>query len=443
MTGLQGRELDFLSRLLSLRTWRTLSDHRRRMITLLAQAVVDEAAPERMGQLLDRLPTDRTDLRDALLDGILAALPRDFQGIQPISLKQEPGILTKLARSSDSTLRERAFRLHAFFTWPGARALRPGITDTRPLTAEQQRLAELGEQQYAALCAACHQPHGGGLANVAPPLSRSDWVTGSRERLARIVLHGLYGPIEVNGQKWDLHMPSFGPVLDDEKLAGILTFIRRAWDNAAEPVAPNLVHEVRRQTESRPLPWTVQELAEAQTGKPSPGKDGFHSVPNLQRPLRQESRDAVERVVTEVRKAASPEIIRPDEKGELRLPARLAVTHGRELAYRPSLDILAPWRREQDVAEWHVEMPSDGTYQVWVELAADDASAGDKFAIETESGRLVANVQSSGGYDRFRQYSCGPIVLRAGVNRVLMRPEGPLKRELADVRALRLVPMKQ
>lgn len=124
------------------------------------------------------------------------------------------------------------------------------------------------------------------------------------------------------------------------------------------------------------------------------------------------------------------------------MPARLAVTHGRELAYRPSLDILAPWRREQDVAEWQVEIPRDATYEVWVELAADDASAGDKFAIETERSRRVATVQSSGGYDRFREYACGPVRLRAGVNRVLMRPEGPLKRELADVRALRLRPIQ-
>jgi len=437
MTGLQSRELEFLSRLLSLRDWQTLSDHQRRMIAWLAQAVVDEAAPDRIERLLDQLATDRSELRDALCDGLLAGVPRDLQGIQPISLQQQPVILTKLARSSDPALRERAFRLHAFFTWPGAPALRPGITDTQPLTAEQKRLAELGEQQYAALCAACHQPHGGGLAGVAPPLSRSEWVTGSSERLARIVLHGLYGPVEVSGQKWDLHMPSFGPVLDDEKLAGILTFIRRAWDNAAEPIAPSLVAEVRRQTESRALPWTVQELAEP------PGKDGFHSVPDRQNPLRTEFRDAVQRAHSNLIKARFPEIIRPDEKGEFRLSARFAVTHGRELAYRPSLDILAPWRREQDVAEWRVEIPTAGTYEVWVELAADDASAGDKFAIETEGGRLIAAVQSSGGYDRFREYVCGQIALRAGINRVLMRPEGPLKRELADVRALRFAPIKR
>jgi hypothetical protein len=50
-------------------------------------------------------------------------------------------------------------------------------------------------------------------------------------------------------------------------------------------------------------------------------------------------------------------------------------------------------------------------------------------------------VQASGGYDTFREYACGTLDLAAGANRVVMRPDGPLKRELADVRSLRLVPV--
>ncbi len=121
------------------------------------------------------------------------------------------------------------------------------------------------------------------------------------------------------------------------------------------------------------------------------------------------------------------------------MPARLAVTFGRELAYRPSLDILAPWRHEHDVAEWLLEVPAGGAYDVSVTLAADEASAGDRFVIASEHSQIVATVLSSGGYDRFLEYACGRIELAAGQNRIVMRPAGPLKRELADVRGLRLV----
>ncbi|MBI4662300.1 MAG: c-type cytochrome [Verrucomicrobia bacterium] len=447
MTGLHAREFEFLSRLSANSAWQTRTDHRQRMIALLAQAVIDAGNPPRIEQLLSLLESPlltasterrgstalpssslrRADkaarpkqnkglpaqwFRDAIFEGMLAALPRDFQNINPIALSKEPTILTKLTRSDNEQLRQRAFQLHAFFTWPNARKLRPGLTDMGALDEEQKTSAELGEQQFGVLCAACHQPHGGGLANVAPPLGGSEWINASPERLVRIVLHGLYGPIEVNGQTWNLHMPSFGPVLDDERLAATLTFIRMAWGNAASPVAPALVKKVRHETESRTLPWTAQEL------------DAALSSSTLSSP------------------GVEPSVIRPDANGQLSLPAKLAVTYGRELAYRPSLDILAPWRREQDVAEWRVETDNGGSYQALITLAADDASAGDKFVIETQGSRTQGVVLSSGGYDRFREYACGSLILRAGVSRVLMRPDGPLKRELADVRALRLVPVR-
>ncbi len=72
-----------------------------------------------------------------------------------------------------------------------------------------------------------------------------------------------------------------------------------------------------------------------------------------------------------------------------------------------------------------VEAVDGGAYEVLVTLAADDASAGDKFAVETEGSRTVGVVRSSGGYDHFHEYACGKVMLRPGVNRVLMRPEVP------------------
>ena len=51
-------------------------------------------------------------------------------------------------------------------------------------------------------------------------------------------------------------------------------------------------------------------------------------------------------------------------------------------------------------------------------------------------------MQSSGNYETFREVPVGRLMLRAGVNRILMRPDGPLRQELADVRALRLTPVQ-
>jgi hypothetical protein len=50
-------------------------------------------------------------------------------------------------------------------------------------------------------------------------------------------------------------------------------------------------------------------------------------------------------------------------------------------------------------------------------------------------------VPSTGDYATFREQAAGELTLRAGVNRILMRPDGPLIKELADVRGVRLEPV--
>lgn len=47
-------------------------------------------------------------------------------------------------------------------------------------------------------------------------------------------------------------------------------------------------------------------------------------------------------------------------------------------------------------------------------------------------------MKSTGGYETFAEQAAGRLKLKAGVQKLLMRPEGALKQELADVRAVRL-----
>ena len=52
----------------------------------------------------------------------------------------------------------------------------------------------------------------------------------------RIVLHGLTGPLKVNGEEWNMTMPGLAATLDDEWIAGILTYIRSEWENQATAI---------------------------------------------------------------------------------------------------------------------------------------------------------------------------------------------------------------
>jgi mono/diheme cytochrome c family protein/glucose/arabinose dehydrogenase len=123
-----------------------------------------------------------------------------------------------------------------------------------------------GKAVYDTLCLNCHQPEGKGLPGVYPPLVDSDWVTGDPERLIKIVLHGLAGPIHVGGAEFKqmapLPMPPMG--LDDQQTADVLSYIRGSFGNKAAKVSVEEVAKVRAATAGRAAFWTAEELAKPQ-----------------------------------------------------------------------------------------------------------------------------------------------------------------------------------
>ena len=109
---------------------------------------------------------------------------------------------------------------------------------------------KMGKQIYLrdGFCTTCHQPNGKGLsASGFPPLNESNWVVGSEERLIKIVLRGMYGPIVVNGKKYPGQVPMtpFGGMLNDKEVAAVLTYIRNSFGNKAPAVEESTVKKVR------------------------------------------------------------------------------------------------------------------------------------------------------------------------------------------------------
>jgi hypothetical protein len=81
-------------------------------------------------------------------------------------------------------------------------------------------------------------------------------------RLARIALAGVHGPIEVQGAGYWLETPPWRSMNDDQ-LADIFTYIRRAWGNRGSPVTPEAVRQVRKGTADHPDSWTAEGLQKA------------------------------------------------------------------------------------------------------------------------------------------------------------------------------------
>jgi len=96
------------------------------------------------------------------------------------------------------------------------------------LTREDQIAA--GKQLFIGTCSVCHQDNGEGLANVFPPLAKSDYLAADPKRAMSIVTHGLTGKITVNGHEYDSVMPPMAQLTDDE-VANILTYVINSWGN--------------------------------------------------------------------------------------------------------------------------------------------------------------------------------------------------------------------
>jgi mono/diheme cytochrome c family protein/glucose/arabinose dehydrogenase len=123
------------------------------------------------------------------------------------------------------------------------------------LTGDAKRLFEIGAEVYRreAHCITCHQADGQGLpAAQFPPIAKSEWVTGSPQRLIRLALHGLMGPIEVNGVKYPGQVPMTAfKGLSDQELAGVLTYVRNSFGNQASPITAAQVAQERAATKAQ------------------------------------------------------------------------------------------------------------------------------------------------------------------------------------------------
>ena len=102
-----------------------------------------------------------------------------------------------------------------------------------------------GAKVYSIYCGTCHQRNGQGASGRFPPLAKASWVTGDKNLLIGIVLKGMEGPIDVNGEQFNGTMPQHS-FLGNEEIANVLTYIRQNFGNNASIVTPQEVEAIRK-----------------------------------------------------------------------------------------------------------------------------------------------------------------------------------------------------
>lgn len=113
--------------------------------------------------------------------------------------------------------------------------------------------ADNGAALFAERCAPCHQPQGQGLDGRYPPLTHlEDWLAteDGRHYIARVVMHGFAGPIEVGEQTYDGLMLTYRWRLKDPQIMAVLNYVAETLNTPPSGYVPfdlSLLGSIRAQ----------------------------------------------------------------------------------------------------------------------------------------------------------------------------------------------------
>lgn len=269
LSGLGGRELNFLQRVIADSKWQSESKGRAAVLSGLASCIFNEGNSQSVATLVDLITSQKEAnhwRQSALLDG-LASIAK-APGRKPrVALKAVPTTLLAMEKDSDKRVSANVKLAASILTWPG----KPDDTPKEVrivLNAKQQESFDRGKILFGAICAQCHQPDGKGMEGKAPSLRESPFALGPENRLIRIVLNGAKGQFHVQGWTPNIEMPTLA-VLSDEQIADLLTYVRHEWDHNARPITATSVARVRREVGDRQAAWTEKELLAIPAGNSS------------------------------------------------------------------------------------------------------------------------------------------------------------------------------
>jgi mono/diheme cytochrome c family protein len=124
-----------------------------------------------------------------------------------------------------------------------------------------------GATLFRSICQTCHSADGNGINGLAPPLNKSDWVTGDKSRLIKVILYGLSGPITIGTKVYKLpeisgEMPGLASNSNftDEDIAQVANYIRNSWSNKGDKISKETVSEIREKYKGRQKAFNEAEL---------------------------------------------------------------------------------------------------------------------------------------------------------------------------------------
>lgn len=112
------------------------------------------------------------------------------------------------------------------------------------MTKDTERMLEQGGRLYEKHCAECHGADGAGKPPAYPRLAGNNGIVSSAVNPIRMVLNGGFPP-STAGNPRPYGMPPYGPIMNDDEVAAVVTYIRASWGNMGVPVRPGEVSRYR------------------------------------------------------------------------------------------------------------------------------------------------------------------------------------------------------
>lgn len=123
------------------------------------------------------------------------------------------------------------------------------IKRNKNIKSNQKKAIKAGKKIFDNICATCHGNNGQGIESLAPPFINSEFISDSSDRLASIILHGLSGPIHVNGKAYNLSatMPGLAnnPEYTDKDIQNIINYLEYTFSDDPKSITTKRIHQLR------------------------------------------------------------------------------------------------------------------------------------------------------------------------------------------------------
>jgi len=138
----------------------------------------------------------------------------------------------------------------------------------------------------------------------------------------------------------------------------------------------------------------------------------------------------------------NPLVVLPTSDGKLQLLLETCEIFGSKLTLERQYGNLGWWTADDDHAIWSMQPARAGTYDVYIQYACDNTSAGNTLVLQCGTERIATKVEGTGNWDTYRKIRVGQMQLSAGRQHLTARAQPPIVGALIDLRAIELIPAK-